>query len=36
MEDSSLTLLREWVKELVEDCVDVELLDLVYKLLLVG
>ena len=36
MEDSSVLLLREWVKELAGACEDAELLDFVYKLLLIG
>lgn len=34
MESGRLQILKDWVKELVEDCKDEELLDLVCKLLL--
>jgi hypothetical protein len=35
-EIGGLEILRAWTVELVEACVDAELLDLVYKLLLIG
>lgn len=35
-EIGGLEILRVWTMELVEACVDAELLDLVYKLLLIG
>ena len=35
-EEISLDILRVWTLELVKACEDVDLLDLVYKLLLIG
>lgn len=35
-ENGGLEMLRAWTMELVEACADADLLDLVYKLLLIG
>ena len=36
MEDSSLQILKSWIKEAAEACGDAELLELVYRLLVEG